>query len=1092
MGAIDLKDRTFIFTMDNNSFKGFNSSLQQEHFYENYLETQLYPKSTFKGKIIEEIDMKSNAEQVVRAKGMLEIHGVSQERIIKGTLRISKDKIHLQADFSVLLDDHLIKIPRVVNQKIAESIDVSVTADLTLDADQQWEIVEPMKRQILVIIAVVLLICPLSAQLPFVQKIRVPSAEPVFTRVIQDANGYLWLGSEMGLFRFDGHHFTQYYPAGDSIDFHITALFEDLDKVLWIGCKNGKIYRLEDEIISLFNPEEGTAAKPITDILKDFDGNLFWSTAGEGIYVHSQGKIFNINHEDGLNDDYVYDLECDHEGLIWAGTDAGIAHCRLENGRKKIENIIPASSFPDIIVRKIKEDASGNLWLGFQDGGAGYLTFDRSDFIEPVQEQDWIFGPVEDIEPSGPVSWIATSNGELLEMHQDKESGGLRKLIRKDEKFGKIHDLLEDREGNIWILAASGLYRSTGNRLQFVHSAHDIPLKNIHSVRNDATDQDRLWISNDEGLSLLDLSDGSLKKYLDNFNHLDLKIMSLYQDRYGFLWAGTFNYGVFRIQPADGTWMNITEQDGLVNNNVLSISGHNDTLWLATLGGASEIILQQNQAGKPFHISSYNRETGLVSNFIYSVYEDNNDQIWFGTDGDGISVRTKTGWKTYNENDGLTDDVIYSITGDHYGNIWIASASKGIFKFNKDKFTHFGLEEGLNSLDITGISIIQDEVLIIHEDGLDVLHIPSDRVAHYGEEIGLSGIDPDLNVISKDIDDNIWLGTAKGLIRYQPGASGSSYGPETVIEELSVYLEPRQMEKDLTLSYTENHISFKYSGLWYSNPEKVSYQVFLEGYDLGWIDTYDRQVTYSSLSPGKYTFKVRSSLDKSFRNVTEVSYSFRIREPFWLNDWFIIFLIIIISGLVYFIINIREKRLKRIEREKKERVEFEFQVLKNQVNPHFLFNSFSTLMSLIEEQPEQALQYTEKLSDFFRIILQYKDQELISLNEELSLIESYFFLVKKRFGDNINLEITLEENLKKTFIPPMTLQILIENCVKHNIISKDKPLFIRIYEDDGKIVVENNLQPKMMNEVSTGIGLENIRKRYRLISKGEMNIDKIG
>jgi LytS/YehU family sensor histidine kinase len=264
----------------------------------------------------------------------------------------------------------------------------------------------------------------------------------------------------------------------------------------------------------------------------------------------------------------------------------------------------------------------------------------------------------------------------------------------------------------------------------------------------------------------------------------------------------------------------------------------------------------------------------------------------------------------------------------------------------------------------------------------------------------------------------------------------------------------------------------------------------LEGYDLGWKDTYDRQATYSSLPPGKYSFRVRSSLDQSFRNASEVSYGFSIRGPFWASAWFISLIILMVSVIAYFVIRNREKRFRRIEQQKKEKVEFEFQVLKNQVNPHFLFNSFSTLMSLIEEQPEQAMQYTEKLSDFFRIILQYKDQELISLNEELSLIESYFFLVKKRFGDNINLEISLEENLKKTFIPPMTLQILLENCVKHNIISKDKPLFIRIYEDKGRIVVENNLQPKMMNEISTGIGLENIRKRYRLINKVEPVIEK--
>jgi hypothetical protein len=129
-GAINLADRSFAFTIDNKSFKGFNSALQQEHFYENYMEAFKFPSSTFTGKIIEEIDLNSPQEQVVRAKGMLEIHGVEQERIIKGTIKIVDDKILLSADFSVLLEDHQIKIPRVVYQKIAEEIFVSVKAEL--------------------------------------------------------------------------------------------------------------------------------------------------------------------------------------------------------------------------------------------------------------------------------------------------------------------------------------------------------------------------------------------------------------------------------------------------------------------------------------------------------------------------------------------------------------------------------------------------------------------------------------------------------------------------------------------------------------------------------------------------------------------------------------------------------------------------------------------------------------------------------------------------------------------------------------------------------------------------------------------------
>jgi len=396
----------------------------------------------------------------------------------------------------------------------------------------------------------------------------------------------------------------------------------------------------------------------------------------------------------------------------------------------------------------------------------------------------------------------------------------------------------------------------------------------------------------------------------------------------------------------------------------------------------------------------------------------------------------------------------------------------------------------MSSLEITGIITADDEVIIILNDGLDILHIPTGRIVHYGDEVGLADISPDLNVFSKDQNGNVWIGTRKGIIRYQPAINATSYGPRTVLEEMSVYLEPMDMQKGHRLGYSENHVSFKYAGLWFSNPEKVSYQVMLEGYDLGWKDTYDRSVTYSSLPPGNYSFRVRSALDRSFSNASVVTYEFRIKGPFWLNPIFLIAVIALLAAFGYLFVRYREERMRRIGQEKKEKVEFEFQVLKNQVNPHFLFNSFSTLMSLIEDQPEQAVQYTEKLSDFFRTILQLKEQDVIPLGDELNLIENYFFLLKKRFGDNLNLDISLGKNTEKLVIPPMTLQILIENAVKHNVISKDKPLHIRIYEEDRMIIVENDIQPKKTAEISTGIGLENIVKRYRLITKTEPVIER--
>lgn len=927
--------------------------------------------------------------------------------------------------------------------------------------------------------------------MPSFEKIRinVPAEDLVFTRAIMDTDGYIWMASGNGLFRFDGIQFKSFYPESDSAGFHVTALFEDDDRIIWIGCKDGRIFKLENGKIILFDPKEGTANQPITDILVTVDRILWWSTAGEGIYFNSGDKVYNINHDDGLPDDYVYDLENDNEGMVWAGTDGGVALCGFRGGEKKISLLDKSMALPDIMVTVIKEDEKGNLWLGFQEGGAGYLIPGRSEFISPAREQMKDTGPVNDITITDGSAWLGTASGKLFEIKENTAEATMNNLLPDNLMPGKIFDLMEDPQGNIWILTSTGLYRSTGNRLRFLNHAAGRPLRNIHSITADEMQPGIIWFSDDQGLFSLDPVNGGIKKYLDRFKEPGLKITCLHQDNYGYIWAGTFNYGVIRLNPGDGSYYRITEDQGLVNNNVLSISRHIDTMWLATLGGASEIVLQSSTSGKTFNIKSFNYETGLVNNFIYSVYEDKDNRIWLATDGDGINVRNREGWITYNDKNGLTDDVIYSITGDKYGNVWAASASKGLFRYNGNRFIHCGIEEGLSSLAVTGITAIADEVLVVHENGLDVIYIPTGNIAHYGEETGLAGIQPDLNVISVDSEGNAWLGTRTGIIRYRPGKP-VSYAPRTVLEEMLVYLEPRSMNDNMVLGSKEHHISFRYAGLWYSNPGKVVYQVMLEGYDLGWNNTYDRQVTYSSLSPGDYTFKVRSSLDQSFENAEEESFSFHIRQPVWLRLWFIILIILIISLLIYLFIISREKRLRKKEQAKKEKVEFEFQVLKNQVNPHFLFNSFSTLISLIEDQPEQAVQYTEKLSDFFRTILQYKDQKIIPVQEELALIESYYFLIKKRFGDNLNLEINLDHTLRMTYIPPMTLQILIENAVKHNIISRDKPLFIKVYEDEERIVVENNLQPKLMPEISTGIGLDNIRKRYRLITEKEIELNQ--
>lgn len=181
--------------------------------------------------------------------------------------------------------------------------------------------------------------------------------------------------------------------------------------------------------------------------------------------------------------------------------------------------------------------------------------------------------------------------------------------------------------------------------------------------------------------------------------------------------------------------------------------------------------------------------------------------------------------------------------------------------------------------------------------------------------------------------------------------------------------------------------------------------------------------------------------------------------------------------------------LKEAEALKKENLQTQLDSLKNQVSPHFLFNSLNTLSSLIEENKDQAIQFVNQLSRVYRYLLQSNEKELTSVKEEMNFLEAYYFLLKTRFGDGLQLQVNLTEKQLQSLIPPLTLQILVENAVKHNVVSVSKPLNITIWScEDGKICVENNLQKKTLNVQSNGLGLTNIAAKYKLLNKPDIAI----
>lgn len=175
------------------------------------------------------------------------------------------------------------------------------------------------------------------------------------------------------------------------------------------------------------------------------------------------------------------------------------------------------------------------------------------------------------------------------------------------------------------------------------------------------------------------------------------------------------------------------------------------------------------------------------------------------------------------------------------------------------------------------------------------------------------------------------------------------------------------------------------------------------------------------------------------------------------------------------------------EKLKNESVTARYESLKNQVNPHFLFNSLNTLTGLVYEDQDKAVKFVKQLADVYRYVLETREQELVSENHELRFLDSYSYLLKIRFGDNLIIENKLEE--LNSLFPPLVLQMLIENAIKHNEVSGDRPLIISLYVDNDYIVVENNLQRKMVRkEESPGVGLSNIRSRYEFLTSNKVQV----
>ena len=758
----------------------------------------------------------------------------------------------------------------------------------------------------------------IHAQSPHFKNYNISKGKKSFTVniIFQDHFGYIWFGTSEGLFRYDGNNYLTYTVDQNLAENHVTAINQDSADNIWIGHKNGKISILKNDSIIQYQALDSSLTEPISRIF--FSKNETWiSSLGNGLFRINGKTITRYNSENEIGDDYIYDLESDRSGNLWIGSDIGILYYDIKNNLWK--NYSMKNGLPDNIIKAVEIDEEGKIWLGMED--SGIAIFDPSNSAITAVPM-WKFGQINHvvIRNKGEI-WISTRNeGVIKLLFQSVNSFDYKKFLTQNGLISnQTYSIFKDNEKNVWIGAENGVSLLTGDLFEFLNMNEGLPSNEIFNFIIDS--KSKYWICTKNGLYILTKSitgEFNSKRLLDNLKFSNHSFTSVYEDSNGYIWVGTYGYGVYRFNQNAADYKLYNVKNGLANDNIISINGKGNFVWLSTFGGGVNFC---DISKETITFEAISSNDGLKSNYIYSTYTDSKNRIWFAKDGGGLAYRENEQIKTFNQSDSISN-VIYGIAEEMNGNIWFTTANQGILKFNGKRFEHFTVKDKLISNSFQ--SLIFDNYgncIFAGNDGISVYDKESNLFHNYADEEGVSYLEPNLNAIFKDKTGDIWIGTNQGILKYNPDAKEEQkLFPKIAITSIKA-LDLELMNDSIELNYNQNNLEFKFIGLWYKAPEKLVYRYKLEGHDPNWsYETKSLIAIYSNLPPGEFIFKVQVSNEPGIWLDKQMSeFKFEIRPPFWKRTWFILSLLIIISTSIYLTFRLRLATLRRA----KERLELE-------------------------------------------------------------------------------------------------------------------------------------------------------------------------
>jgi ligand-binding sensor domain-containing protein len=919
----------------------------------------------------------------------------------------------------------------------------------------------------------------------------------------QDRDGFLWIGTNNGLARFDGYGFEVLQnntsdKKSISSD-NIVELEPASDGQLWVGHYEKGLDLLDTKtgkVILNLNEQNGLPDNKITKIWFEQKKQRVWIGTIRKMFVVYDLKQKKVQKLQFLPVDKpvdasqtannsVYDIikHPDYEHVYLLATNNGLG---VYDERK---SSIKYFYFNQGETGFNTNDRLRSLWLGGRKlymgvrGGAGLIEFDIDTYqwkqISPALDDEKDFLTTK-ILPKNPTQlWVGSINKSLgiFDLQSQQYSFFKHDIRLKSSIINDgITDILNDTQGNTWIATSKGmsLYSPDYQHFKFIF------LGDIQNTTNKAycftDDADHIYIghSNTFGLPIWHKKEQKLSFiYPDKKPQESISIQRFAKDKKGDIWfVGTgklYRYEK-QIQQLREVILPKSMQHVLLHS--LLFDAQNRLIMGTRFSGLYRWDMVQNK------VDSLLKERGnLVHNrYVHELLFDEKNQLWASTER-GISVIDYQAFKV-KKNINLDGKlkVVYRMATDLRGRVWASTEDNGVVAFGTKNFElldHITKQQGLPTNAVQHIALdAQRNLWIATQQGLAVWYPAKKEIEIFNQKNGL--IENDLEASLNPLDDGKMIqGSDLGFMIFEPTNFKKSGVPtRPKIFDFELFNNKISINENVKLEHDQNFFKIKFSSLDFTNAERIKYAHRLVGVNQDWVvGLQNPEVEFSKVRHGDYVFEVKAAFVGT-ENWSDVSrLNINIVPPFYLSKWFLISFFLGICGLAYWFYQQKIERIKNEERRineiNKQLFSSELRALRSQMNPHFLYNCINSIkFYIVKNQPEEASFYLNKFSKLIRKILNNSQFEFISIEEEIQTLELYLEMEKLRFGDKMNFRIVVDEELEVAFlkIPTMLIQPFLENAIWHGLMHKPT--------NDGFVMLEfKNLSHQKIQVIITDNGV---------------------